>query len=343
MQAVGPVQGPGGGPLGARPAGGLGRGLDPRPRGLDRDPAQGEPRARSRPAARSRGPTRPRWLDGGEQAEGRWDAYVAPAGCPLADLAGPEGLPWHDARPILEDLADELAAACAEGTLPPGLTVDQVWVQPDGRAILVDPLAIAEPRPRWPIRPARAAPTTSRGDGSGGRRCSCSAGRGAGPGRGPSPARRRLGPIRARSRSTPRPCSAGCSGADDAYPTVAAFRAELEATRHLPTEVNAGQRATNLVILRLFIGFFLFTCFFTVCNIITGGFGQVRASRSDGGLGPTRPLVQHVPDIFAAVSICSVTQATWMVLDFLTRGGLSLRFAGLALVRRDGRRAPRWR
>ena len=95
------------------------------------------------PAARSRGATRPRWLDGGEQAEGRWDAYVAPAGCPLADLAGPEGLPWHDARPILEDLADELAAACARRTLPPGLTVDQVWVQPDGRAILVDPLAIA--------------------------------------------------------------------------------------------------------------------------------------------------------------------------------------------------------
>src|SRR5947209_16577738 len=55
--------------------------------------------------------TRPRWLAGGDQAEGRWDAYVAPAGCPLADLAGAEGLPWHDARPILEDLAAELPAA----------------------------------------------------------------------------------------------------------------------------------------------------------------------------------------------------------------------------------------
>ena len=83
---------------------------------------------------------RPRWLKGGDQAEGRWDAYVAPLGCSLADLAGPQGLPWRNARPLLLDLAEELAAACSDGTLPEALAVDEVWIQPDGSAHLVDVL-----------------------------------------------------------------------------------------------------------------------------------------------------------------------------------------------------------
>src|SRR5205085_12250574 len=37
-------------------------------------------------------------------------------------------------RHILEDVAEELEASCAEGALPCALSVDQVWVQPDGRA-----------------------------------------------------------------------------------------------------------------------------------------------------------------------------------------------------------------
>ena len=84
--------------------------------------------------------SRRRWLTGGEQGGARWDAYNAPAGCSLADLAGLDGLPWREVRPILEDLVEELEAACGEGSLPAGLSVDQVWIQPDGRAILVDAL-----------------------------------------------------------------------------------------------------------------------------------------------------------------------------------------------------------
>src|SRR5262249_50530482 len=105
-----------------------------------------QPRGSSSPSPERRGldrPGRPRWLKGGDQAEGRWDAYVAPLGCSLADLAGPEGLPWRDTRPLLLDLAEELAAACADGTLPESLGVDQVWIQPDGSAQLVDVLGPA--------------------------------------------------------------------------------------------------------------------------------------------------------------------------------------------------------
>jgi len=98
--------------------------------------------------------TRPRWLGGGEQAEGRWDAFVAPGGCALADLAGVDGLPWAEARPILLDLAVELAAACRDGTLPEGLSIDQIWLEPDGRVLLVDPLGAAPAGASTPERRA---------------------------------------------------------------------------------------------------------------------------------------------------------------------------------------------
>jgi uncharacterized RDD family membrane protein YckC len=80
-----------------------------------------------------------RWLASGRQGDQQWDAILAPSGCPLPELVHSEGrLSWAEARRLLEALAGELDAACADGTLPPSLTVDQVWVQPDGRAQLAD-------------------------------------------------------------------------------------------------------------------------------------------------------------------------------------------------------------
>lgn len=83
-------------------------------------------------------PTRPRWLDGGVQSGGRWDAFVAPTGCSLADLVGLSGLPWHEARPILVELAEEMAASLAEGSLPESASTEQVWIQRDGHVQFVD-------------------------------------------------------------------------------------------------------------------------------------------------------------------------------------------------------------
>src|SRR5262249_23816408 len=69
----------------------------------------------------------------------RWDAFLAPLGCPLPELiASEKRLPWTEVRPILEQLADELIAAMADGTLPRHLSSDQVWVQHNGRIQLVD-------------------------------------------------------------------------------------------------------------------------------------------------------------------------------------------------------------
>src|SRR6185312_14958428 len=271
--------------------------------------------------------TRPRWLAGGEQHEGRWDAYVAPAGCPIADLAGPEGLPWHEARPILEDLADELAAACADGTLPPGLTVDQVWVQPDGRAILVDPLAITghSAEPSGLSDDERALSLL--------RRVAALALEGG---------RRRADDMPDAIRS-PVPLHASdllgrLLGGSDAHKTAAAIRADLEATRHHPTEVTLGQRATQLGVMGLFVSLGLVIGYGLTYALLAGQLEEIIADQAES-IGAPIDVVRFR----AAIFLASVFPAVWVVWDFLTRGGFALKLAGLGLVRWDGRKAPRWR
>jgi hypothetical protein len=84
-------------------------------------------------------PTRLPWLAGGEQDGQAWDAFLAPQGCPLADLVEPHApLTWGQVRPLLLQLSDELVAACADGSLPRLLTAAQVWVQDSGRVQLLD-------------------------------------------------------------------------------------------------------------------------------------------------------------------------------------------------------------
>lgn len=84
-------------------------------------------------------PTRLRWLAWGQHGQAQWDAFLAPAGGPLPDVIKREGrLSWPDARSILEQLTDELVAACRDGTLPSSLAVDQVWIQANGRMQLLE-------------------------------------------------------------------------------------------------------------------------------------------------------------------------------------------------------------
>jgi hypothetical protein len=80
-----------------------------------------------------------RWLASGTEGQWQWDAFLAPQGVPVAELVGARGpLWWHQARPLLAHLAEELSAACADGTLPPVLHLDQVWVRPGGGVLLLD-------------------------------------------------------------------------------------------------------------------------------------------------------------------------------------------------------------
>lgn len=83
--------------------------------------------------------TRLRWLGAGRLGDWQWDALLAPLGCPVPELIRTEGpFPWEEAKPMLLELAGELAAACQDGTLPKPLSAGMAWVLPDGRAQLVD-------------------------------------------------------------------------------------------------------------------------------------------------------------------------------------------------------------
>jgi hypothetical protein len=83
--------------------------------------------------------TRLRWLAHGRQDGAQWDAFVAPTGTPLPEIVGRGGpLPWREARALLLQLADELTAACADGTLPAEVGCGQVWVGPDGQVKVLD-------------------------------------------------------------------------------------------------------------------------------------------------------------------------------------------------------------
>ncbi|HEV3025219.1 MAG TPA: hypothetical protein VGX76_22265, partial [Pirellulales bacterium] len=86
-----------------------------------------------------RRPTRPRWLQGGSAPQGRWDAFEAVTGAPLWAVARNRGgLNWDQARHWLLDLAEELAAAASDDTLPECLSLEQVWVDRGGRVKLLD-------------------------------------------------------------------------------------------------------------------------------------------------------------------------------------------------------------
>ncbi len=82
-------------------------------------------------------PGRLRWVNGRRSAEENYDAYEALDGGPLrSSQMAPR--PWIVVRGWLFDLAEEMAVAEQDGTLPPVLALDRVWITASGRAILLD-------------------------------------------------------------------------------------------------------------------------------------------------------------------------------------------------------------
>jgi uncharacterized RDD family membrane protein YckC len=197
--------------------------------------------------------TRLRWLGGGKDGDVQWEAFLAPAGCPLAAQVSRGGrLCWPDARPLLEQLGGELAAAHAEGSLPGILTTDQVWVQADGRALLLDtpltgtvpegeaPLAEDDPQEQALALLAETAILALEGD----RR---SAGDAHPPVRAPVPEHA--------SRLLDR-----LLGGKEPYGRLEELQNDLVATRELPGEVTRGRRLGQLALLTASLSVGLFCC-----------------------------------------------------------------------------------
>ena len=82
-------------------------------------------------------PGRLRWLAGRRRLGECWDAYEDPSGSPMVHLLE-EPQPWESVRYWLVDVAEELAAGTKHQSLPAVLTLDRVWITPEGRAKLLD-------------------------------------------------------------------------------------------------------------------------------------------------------------------------------------------------------------
>ncbi len=185
--------------------------------------------------------TRLRWLAYGEEGDMQWDAFVAPTGSQLPELIEREGrLSWSDARPLLEQLTDELAAGCADGTVPPILSPEQVWIQPNGRLYLLavapgyapgeghqdqalndDQRALVFLRQvtRLMLEGKRESPTDA------------------------------ASPIRAPVPLHAAQMLRSLTDADQGYTSVEELQADLAATRDQPTEIDTATRAGHLGIL----------------------------------------------------------------------------------------------
>jgi hypothetical protein len=275
--------------------------------------------------------TRIRWVGCGKQADWQWDAFLAPAGMPLPALADGGRLSWAETRPVLEDLAEELAASCADGTLPHCLTVHQVWVGPSGRTqLLGTPLTgqgtdvagaapASEPEEeaelddqQRALRFLRAVVVTALEGG-------------------PRPAAKPAGPVRA-----PVPVHAArlldrLLGVGKPYATVGQLQQDLEATRDRPTQVSRLRRAGHLALMALLLHIpFMGPSLLFVLSFAALG----HLSQRSGPGGP--------PDAEAAVygfaGFCTVF---WVVWAFLFRGGYAFWRGGIALRRADGRKASR--
>ena len=80
-----------------------------------------------------------RWLQSVQDSAGtHWDAWQMPGGAPLPQVIQNATPRWSQVLPWLRDLSEELAAATKDGTMPATLSISQIWITTDGRAMLLD-------------------------------------------------------------------------------------------------------------------------------------------------------------------------------------------------------------
>jgi eukaryotic-like serine/threonine-protein kinase len=255
--------------------------------------------------------TRPRWLTGGVDGAWRWDAFFPEGGCLLTEVVAVSGpLPWREARPLLQQLAEELNASCSDTTLPAILTPGQVWLGAGGRIQLLD----VDPR----------EPPADGGE----------------PAAGSDPARAlsllaRAAVLLLEGRTDPAPQPVRVPlplhaarmvnrlvGVEPAYATVEEFQADLTATQDRPTELPRWHRAVHILV---------------QAGLVVSGYLLLCAL-----LPPLRPGIGSDAGGLPPGSLFWVVLGTFILWSALARGGPSFGLCGIALVRTDGRRPARW-
>jgi hypothetical protein len=271
------------------------------------------------------------WLTDGTLDGVRWDAFVAESGCPLTEfIAQGSRLAWEGGREFLRQLTDELAAACAEGTLPQPLTLGRVWVRQEGHALLLDMPAdpAEEPDPPQPASDERralalldrVAVLTLEGT--------------ARPVGGP--------PVRAPLPLHAAAMLARLQGGPSAFQRVEEFRQALVQTQDRPVRVGRGRRAFHLCVQTGLLMTALAVVLITVLLLPLSGptkSSPAKASAEGAEAGGSRTNVPAWVPWLVALGVPVLVGVTWAGL---ARGGPSFGLCGIALVRADGRRAARW-
>jgi hypothetical protein len=215
-------------------------------------------------------------------------------------------------------LTDELDAAAVDGTLPSILTVDQVWVHPNGSVQVLD-MAV----------PSTVPPSIAPAEGTAQQRALRLLGdtaqlalegrlRVAGDAPGPVKA-----PVPEHAKDILQRLACG----PNAYQSVAELEADLSASHDCLAEVTPRLRAAKLLLLGLGLAPLLLLLWVITFFMVA----------KESLWWPADHLFGVC--IFA-VCVVFVLQISWVLM---TRGGLTLPMMGLTLVRSDGSRASAWR
>jgi uncharacterized RDD family membrane protein YckC len=262
---------------------------------------------------------RPRWLNSGDHDGWAWDAFVAPTGLPITHLVKTRGpLEWNATREILEALLSEIQSGSHDQTLPAYMAIDNVWIQPDGRIVLLDdclnPLPIEGNGIVAPNSEARSLELLRRVA-----ICSLS-------GRTVVPADTKLpvgGPIPGHAiKMMERLCKIS-----KPFETVSELREELDKTRDMASELRTPQRLGHAIytVVATWIKALLFPVLHAAALYITSD------TLFDLTTNPLRQI--SLAHIFLTQTFA------WILLAMLMGDGLSGLIFGITVIKSNGRKA----
>jgi hypothetical protein len=239
--------------------------------------------------------SRLRWLAAGTHGEQQYDAFLLPGGCTLHALVKHSGpLDWPAIGTVLDQLTKELVLACEEHTVPATVCPRQVWLQSNGRVLLLDPpLAPLEDSPdrnrALPIEEqeqetsldllADVGALTAHAEGCG---------------RSPRSAPLPVHAVKMLDRLTGRE--------EDGFRDLAEFQHELRETRALPEEVTLRRRLGHLAVQGAFLFVGLCCCMMPIgfapgIGSVIGhenGIQDLRITLEEHGRGARRDLLVSV-------------------------------------------------